>query len=96
MFLSHVAGLSRNVIHGCTTGQRRHGALPGGSSWAVSGSGHCVQHLAFGLMDLLRLDTDWYGLGSSVLDKKRYENRLNETTQKVSDLIVESNYWKVN
>ena len=48
MFLSHVAGLSRNVIHGCTTGQRRHGALPGGSSWAVSGSGHCVQHLAFG------------------------------------------------
>lgn len=48
------------------------------------------------LIDLLRLDTDWYGLGSSVLDKERYENRLNETTQKVSDLIVESNYWKVN
>lgn len=48
------------------------------------------------LMDLLRLDTDWYGLGSSVLDKERYENRLNETTQKVSDLIIESNYWKVN
>ena len=48
------------------------------------------------LIDLLQFETDWYGLGSSVLDKKRYENRLNETTQKVSDLIIESNYWKVN
>ena len=48
------------------------------------------------LIDLLRLDTDWYGLGSSVLDKEMYENRLNETTQKVSDLIIEGNYWKVN
>ena len=47
-FVSHVAGLSHNVAHGCTAGRRRHGALPGRGSWAVSGSGHCVPHLAFG------------------------------------------------
>jgi lipoteichoic acid synthase len=46
------------------------------------------------LLDLLNLETDWCGLGSSVLDKEHYENRLNDTTQKVSDLIIESNYWK--
>ena len=46
------------------------------------------------LLDVLDLETDWYGLGSSVLDKDNYINRLNETTQKVSDLIIESNYWK--
>ena len=46
------------------------------------------------ILDLLDLETDWYGLGSSVLDKDSYKNRLNETTQKVSDLIIESNYWK--
>ena len=48
------------------------------------------------LIDLLQLKTDWYGLGSSVMDGENYKNRMNETTQKVSDLIVESNYWKVN
>lgn len=46
------------------------------------------------LIDLLGLSTDWCGLGSSVLDKDCYIDRLNETTQKVSDLIIESNYWK--
>ena len=46
------------------------------------------------ILDLLDLETDWYGLGSSVLDKEKYQNRLNETTRKVSDLIIESNYWK--
>ena len=46
------------------------------------------------ILDLLDLEADWYGLGSSVLDKENYINRLNETTQKVSDLIIESNYWK--
>ena len=46
------------------------------------------------LLDLLNIETDWYGLGSSVLDKENYCNRVNETTQKISDLIIESNYWK--
>ena len=46
------------------------------------------------ILDLLELETDWYGLGSSVLDKENYCNRVNETTQKISDLIIESNYWK--
>ena len=46
------------------------------------------------LLDVLDLKTDWYGLGSSILDKDHYTNRLNETTQKVSDLIIESNHWK--
>ena len=46
------------------------------------------------ILDLLDIETDWYGLGSSVLDAENYQNRLNETTQKVSDLIIESNYWK--
>ncbi len=46
------------------------------------------------LLDLFGLETDWYGLGTSVLDEASYKNRLNATTQKVSDLIIESNYWK--
>lgn len=46
------------------------------------------------LLDLLNLETDWYGLGSSILDRENYKNRLNKTTQKVSDLIIESNFWK--
>lgn len=46
------------------------------------------------ILDLLNLETDWYGLGSSILNKENYQDRLNETTQKVSDLIIESNYWK--
>ncbi len=46
------------------------------------------------LLDLLQIDSDWYGLGSSILDRENYKNRLNEITQKVSDLIIESNYWK--
>ena len=46
------------------------------------------------ILDLLKLETDWYGLGSSVLDKENYCNRLNETARKISDLIIESNYWK--
>lgn len=46
------------------------------------------------LLDLFGIESDWYGLGSSVLDAENYQNRLNETTQKVSDLIIESNYWK--
>ena len=46
------------------------------------------------ILDLLDLEADWHGLGSSVLDKDNYTNRLNETTQRVSDLIIESNYWK--
>lgn len=48
------------------------------------------------LLDVLRIGADWRGLGSSVMDKEKYENRLNETTQKVSDLIIESNYWNDN
>ncbi len=48
------------------------------------------------LLDVLKMRTDWHGLGSSVLNKEKYTNRLNETTQKLSNLIIESNYWKDN
>lgn len=46
------------------------------------------------IIDIMGFDTDWRGLGCSILDSASYHNRINDKTQIISESIIESDFFR--
>lgn len=45
------------------------------------------------LLDLYGINSKWQGLGCSILDKEKYEDRINEKSYEISEKIIRSDYF---
>lgn len=46
------------------------------------------------IIDIMGFETDWRGLGCSIIDSALYENRFNGKTQVISKSIIESDFFR--